>query len=328
MKVIYNRHCLILAVVAVMIVSGAAPPSLAGEVSQVFGRTNAPQIVVISSVQELELSQNTLLVPMLVINQADIPPVGSFKVSVATDLPSWGVTVSAEPFKGKRGQLPTDRLWVRTAATGGNYVRLDSQRAVFTGDVFDPVMSSSLDIKISPKWTDVAGTYSGQLLLSPSQPTQFSGPPGNSVMEMPTDQPLGVDVGLTIPEMFQLVVTQGEVSFDVNHGPGLYQAAQPLQFEVSTNVPNWSVICVATAFSQDGGTDDSPIPADRISWKLESSDPMPTTTAGNLGGTVVLLRGDQPVEALPVTVTFFLQILPEDLPGNYSLELNLDGRVE
>lgn len=135
-----------------------------------------------------------------------------------------------------------------------------------------------------------------------------------------------VNLNLSIPETIKLSVSEVEISFRKVKRPRSYKARKNVKLSVSTNAYRWKIVCDPTSV-QHTDKPNQVIPPERVRWKLKTNGPHKIETSGTLGPGVTLLEGNGPVKDLKIKVSFFLEILPDDLAGNYTLDISLMGMV-
>jgi hypothetical protein len=257
------------------------------------------------------------------------PSIGTVKVKVRSVMPTWGTAVEAVRVRGPQGELPPERIWVRTEETARSFVPLTDPVPVVVGDHRTPERETELEVEVRPEWDDPPGEYDGELLLRPFSPPEgeegITRSPRMGISPGPGLAPGGpysgrIAFSLSIPEMIDLGTSGGGLEFLGVSGPGTYYAKPDLRVRICTNAAHWQVVCSATNLEGESGE----IPAERIIWELIDSNEMVGAT-GNLGLNVVILEGYGTLPPTEVTLRFSLEITIADVAGDYRGTLSVNG---
>jgi hypothetical protein len=247
-----------------------------------------------------------------------------FSVNVQSGLPVWGVALEALSLVGPEGEIPLDRLRVKTSLTGGDFRTLSGLAPVIAGDYRLPVCDSKIIVSFTPSWEDPAGPYVGRLVLRPYVPddgTMSILSSGNHHGLIASDQ----EVRLTFNnnETIMIEQPQDEVEFKLHSTPSGREAVAEVDFTVSTNAAKWRVVCESTFL--DAGS--CQIPTPRIDWRrLDEYGHI--LESGNMGKDATVLEGFGPVHELKARLRLVLPLSPSDLAGSYVGQLTFTGVVE
>ncbi len=262
---------------------------------------------------------------------------GKLSLTIQSLYPDWTIFIKATQLEGPRGTLPPSRLSITLSDNKIASLSLDKPVPILWSR--SPITSKVVNLMLTfqPTWKDLPGHYEGELILwetfpyespyegffLPTSYNDFEGLPKekrliNKTMPKPYES---IRISLDIPEIIMVSLNEKEISFSGIKGPGVYQADHEIRFTVTSNSPNWRVLCRASPLQSKNYK----ISQNRISWerldrfgKKEdegrlSIDPVPVASGGP--GTV----------NEEVVLVFKLRINPEDLAGSYSGEISLIG---
>jgi len=244
-------------------------------------------------------------------------------VVVQSGLPAWGAVVEALRVRGPDGEVPTDRLYVKTDHTNGRLVPLKEPVLILTGDYKLPVRESVVGFCFAPTWNDRAGLYRASILLRPIVPRGTGGEttlPHETVGIAGTDQEIQVEFENSASIMIQHQYE--ELQFNVTGEPGAQEATAEIPFTIWSNASEWSVVCEASIL--DGGK--HVIAPKRILWRTLDAGGM-LIREGSLAGTCTVLSGRAPTCASDYLLKLVLPITMADVGGTYTARLNLVGIV-
>jgi hypothetical protein len=261
------------------------------------------------------------------LNGPGIRPISKyaeFTIAVQSGLPNWGVAVEALSLLGPEGELPPDRLRVRTSLTGGDFRPLSGPAPVVAGDYRLPVCDSKIIVSFTPSWKDPAGQYTGRLLLRPYVPD------GGKMSILSSETHRGLiandqEVQLTFSNNETIMIEQpkNEVAFELLSTPSGREAVAEVEFTVSTNASRWRVVCESTFLD----TGSCRIPTSRIGWR-RLDEYGHHVESGNMGEDATVLEGFSPVQDLKTKLKLILPLSPSDLAGSYVGQLTFTGVVE
>lgn len=246
-------------------------------------------------------------------------PNGSFALSVESPFPGWRVLSTASEIRGPGGEFSPSKVWVQARPGSRPFASLKNEVVLVDDSLMEPTYEVTIDVAVSPAWSDVAGSYEGALALSPVMPDAEEG------QVLAAGQPQEVEIGFEIPEVIQLDVTTEDITFSKIEGPGRYAADEDLVFRVATNASHWRIVANGSDLS---GPQANKLDASRVHWKLFS----PASTddeiaSGDLGKEITVYSGTAPTESLDFRLAFEVEIELSDHAGEYSAGLNLSGEV-
>lgn len=246
----------------------------------------------------------------------------SIRIAVQSYLPEWGVTVEMSPLCGSDGDLPLERIYVRTEETGGAFLPLTSPVPVVKGDLRLPEKESVFEIAFKQLWKDPPGYYQGNLILKPFLPGMEDSKTQHSRIHKKDNLRLTrhVRVSLTIEEIIQISITSHELKFTADRAPGEYRAEPDMHFQVATNARQWHVMCQETDLISGEGT----IPSTRINWQ-QLNETGQVQAEGNLGMDNVILSGGKISEKREIIMRFTIKTTIEDPAGIYQGRISLTG---
>jgi hypothetical protein len=247
-----------------------------------------------------------------------------FSVNVQSGLPKWGVVIEALGLAGPEGEVPLDRLQVKTDLTGGEFKSMAGPAPVITGDFRLPACDSKIMISFVPSWEDPAGPYTGRLVLRPYVPEDQDISllsPGNHLGLIANDQE--VQLSFNNNETIMIDQPQNEIEFELHSTSSGREAVAEVTFMVSTNARRWRVACEATFL--EGGKHQ--IPASRIEWK-RLNEYGQAVDSGNMSDDIIVLEGLGPAQNLSSKLELTLPLSPSDLAGSYVGQLTFIGVVE
>ena len=258
------------------------------------------------------------------------PSGGSVQIKVQSVLPEWGAAIEAVRLRGPNGEIPANRIWVRSEETK-TFQQLDTRVPIIRGNLRAPERDVKIDLEVRPHWDDPPGDYDGEILLTPTLPgLDESGdlplaPPGAAAkipvpFLHPYDPIQSVHFSLSIPEMLDLGTSGGELVFEGVSGPGIYYAEPDLRVWFCTNAYHWQVICSATNLEGERGE----IPAEIIIWELIDNHGDVEAT-GNMGLNVIIMEGYGTMAPKEITLRFSLEITIADISGDYQGSLSVNG---
>ena len=269
--------------------------------------------------------------------QMDVPPDASidegvhpfrgyaeFKVKVQSILPEWGITLEISSIEGPKGVPDQNFIWVRTKATGGEFIPVDHPVPIVTGDYHKALEEMPVEMLFGPGWDDPVGGYTFKMLLKPYILVDGKmNKTGNSQFPQMNAVDLEINGGFDNPEAIVITVENSDIDFEAIDGPGTYRSKDDFVFSVWTNANQWYVDCVTEGLSSEGGQ----ISLDRIDWnKLDAYGQ--TVDRGNLSENPTILRGYGPAIELITTVSFSIDVTMGDIAGFYQGEMSLVGSVE
>jgi len=245
-------------------------------------------------------------------------------ITAQSPLPCWGVCVESPVLQGQEGDLPPDRIWVRSEATEQIFYSLDHPIAILLGGGRKgPHRQVTFEMQLRPTWLDKSGHYRGHIILRPFLP----GGGGVQVTDGSGDERLGqaqmIPLEFEIPEAVLTSFSETELKFKADAGPGVYQADRDVEFILSTNAPLWRVDYRASSLIGEEGD----IRTERMSW--ERLDKVGRVEdRGRVGADEVVVSGAGPIENLEVRLRFKIQITMEDPAGEYGGAISLVGLTD
>jgi len=284
------------------------------------GRTPAFPIAILPCTSIIVLQCNGLPFLPKDLNRGSEGEQAKVSMMIQSLLPRWGVSIEASPLKGPDGDLPPDRLLAKTEVTQNTFQPLNRPTPVLIGDRRLPIRQTSFDIKVQPSWSDKPGRYQGSIIAKPFLPQGGSA----SLASDSRNEALGgsqvITVGLEIEEHMLVSVSQTEIKFDADAGPGIYTAKEEVYFTVTTNAATWRVDCHTSPLTRDK----SKIPVERISWERVNKLGR-VEASGKLGVDETVVTGIGPIKDFEARLRFKVQIKLEDPPGDYEAAISLEG---
>ncbi len=249
----------------------------------------------------------------------------AFSVNVQSILPFWGALLDVILLEGPGGSVPHDRLLVRTAQTGEEFMPLDHPVPIVVGNYKQPVVDVPVELLFRPTWGDPPGNYHFQLSLDPSIPESRGSEVLQSSGSIP--QPLGAGPGIggEFPnaDMIYIDLSTMELGFDIDRGMGTYEAEEDILFWIWTNADAWHIDCQATSLQSD----EDEIPIERLAWeRLDEYGNVIET--GNFSNQNTVLSGHTPVVEFRAALRVSVTVTMSDIAGSYSGQLSLIGSVD
>ena len=247
------------------------------------------------------------------------PSNGSFSVLVESRMPTWGIIATAQPLRGTDQDLDRSRLWVRSSQSADTFASLRDGVPLLSDHGFSSRYEADIDVAVRPSWSDPAGSYTGELMLSPV----LTG--GDNEQIVTAGQPQTIEFGFDIPEVIEFHLSGSRITFSKIEGPGLYTADEGLIVSVATNSRAWRIVADGTDLMTETG---AAIESGRICWKLHA----PASTddeiaSGILGKRVVFYEGSAPTESMEMRLTFEVDVQMRDHAGDYAADLRMTGEV-
>lgn len=254
------------------------------------------------------------------------------KINLRSLLPEWGAVVEAVSLWGPEGDIPKDRFWVRTEETGGEFAPLIKPVPLIRGDLRKPVRETEMEIEVRPAWQDAPGEYQGQLALIPFGPeyeepkpkTTTTSRSKRNLMDIGQAQP--VNISLSIPEIIDISISGGSLSFEGGGPEGTFYAREEMRFKIKTNARAWRVTCKAANLRSDR-EEANEIPAERIKWeRVDASGRV--LNNGNLGLETTVFSSEDVSRITPddeIILRFSINVTMSDVAGSYSGSISLQG---
>ncbi len=245
-------------------------------------------------------------------------------ITAQSPLPLWGVCIESPVLQGQEGDLPPDRIWVRSEATENIFYPLDHPIPILLGGGRKgPYGQVAFEMQLRPTWLDKPGRYRGHIIVRPFLP----GVKGVQLTDGSRDKRLGpaqtIPVEFEIPEAILTSLSGTELKFRADAGPGVYPADRDVEFLLSTNAPRWRVSYQGSDLVGQEGD----VRTERLSWeRLDKFGRV--EDRGRVGADEVVVSGVGPIENLEVRLRFKIQIAMEDPAGEYGGTISLLGMTD
>lgn len=245
-------------------------------------------------------------------------------ITARSPLPRWGVCVESPVLQGPEGDLPPDRIWVRSAATENILYPLDHPIPIlFGGGRTGPYGQVTFEMQLRPTWLDKPGRYRGHIIVRPFLP----GVEGVQLTDASRDERLGraqtIPVEFEIPEAILTSFSGAELKFKTDAGPGEYSADHEVRLTLTTNAPRWRVDYQGSPLASK----DSEVPLERMSWERVDKFGR-VEERGRVGTDKTVASGSGPIEDLEIRLRIKVQIMLQDPPGDYGGTISLVGMTD
>jgi len=248
----------------------------------------------------------------------------TISITARSPLPLWGVCVEPPVLQGPAGDLPPDRIWVRSEATENDFYPLEQPVPILFGGAKEgPDRQVTLELQLRPAWQDRPGQYRGHIVVRPFLPGGESLRSSDDSGDKRLGLPQTIPVELEIPETILTSFSETELKFRADAGPGTYPADRDIEIELSTNAHLWRVDYRASDLVGEEGD----VRIERMSWeRLDRFGRV--QDRGGVGADEAVVSGVGPIENLQVRLRFKIQITMEDPAGEYGGTISLVGLTD